>query len=198
MFSINSLKRLEELKEDDYGYINEVNIIGCNVKIFPEIIFELFNLEILNIHSNNIEEIPDNFSNLPNLQELILDYNPIKILPKSLTNCKNFNSLSCLDTKIEKLGKWMEELTKLEYISLSNCNIKSINFDITKIHKVNITINSYSNINNLSEKCEYLQFNYLLEPVNNLPINLKKVKLFKPYEPINVKVPLNCKLFIVY
>ena len=197
MFSINSLERLLELEESDYGYINEVNIFACDSNIFPEVIFELFNLEILNITSNNIKSIPNNFAKLPNLQEFIFDDNPVKIIPKSLTKCTKLNYLTFTNTQIEILPKWMKYLDSLEYISLFYCNVKSIHFDITKIHDVNIGISSYSNIDNLSEDCEYLQFNYLKGPVSNLPLNLKKLKLFKPCEPINVKVPFGCELIIV-
>jgi Leucine-rich repeat (LRR) protein len=197
MFSINSLERLLELEESDYGNINEVNIFACDSNIFPEVIFELFNLEILNIASNNIKTIPNNFMKLPNLQEFIFDDNPVKIIPKSLTKCTKLNYLSFTNTQIEILPKWMKYLDSLEYISLFYCNIKSINFDITKIHDVNIGISSYSNIDNLSEDCKYLQFNYLNEPVTNLPLNLKKLKLLRAFEPINVKVPFGCELIIV-
>ncbi len=196
MFSINSLERLLELKESNYGYINEVNIFGCGSNIFPEVIFELFNLEILDISSNNIMSIPNKFMSLANLKHFIFDDNPVKILQKSLIKCTKLNYLSFSDTQIEILPKWMKELNNLEYISLHRCNISSIKFDITNIFDVGIGINSYSNIDNLFEDCEYLQINYLYEPISNLPINLKKIKLVKPYKPINVKVPFGCELII--
>lgn len=196
MFSINSLEGLQNIKEADRGYINEINIVGCDIKIFPEIIFEFFNLEMLNIISCGIEILSDKFEKLPNLQELELDYNPIKILPKSIIKCERLNYLSFQNTKIEILPKWLGKFDRLEHMSLTNCNIKSIEFDITKIYKVNISINSYSNINNLFPNCKYIQINYLNEPVTNLPLNLKKIKLFKPYKPINVKVPFGCELII--
>lgn len=197
MFSINSLERLLKLEEENYGYINEVDIFACDSNIFPEVIFELFNLEILNIASNNIKSIPNNFMKLPNLQEFAFDDNPVKHIPKSLTKCTKLKYLSFSNTQIEILPKWMKYLDSLEYISLFYCNVKSIHFDITKIHNVDIVISSYSNIDNLSEDCEYLQINYLQDPVTNLPINLKKLKLFKPFQPINVKVPFGCELIII-
>ena len=197
MFSINSLERLLELEEENYGYINEVDIFACDSNIFPEVIFELFNLEILNIASNNIKSIPNNFMKLPNLQEFAFDDNAVKHIPKSLTKCTKLKYLSFSNTQIEILPKWMKCLDSLEYISLFYCNVKSIHFDITKIHNVDIVISSYSNIDNLSEDCEYLQINYLQRPVTNLPLNLKKLKLFKPCEPINVKVPFGCELIII-
>jgi Leucine-rich repeat (LRR) protein len=197
MFHINTLERLEELEEKDYGYISEINIVGCKCKVFPELIFEFFNLESLDVTANELEYIPDKFDKLPNLKELILNHNPITLLPKSISKCTKLNYLSFQHTEIEILPKWLEKLNKIEEISFSACKIKSIKYDITKTIAVNVTLDSYANINNLSEDCEYFQITYLSVPLTNLPINLKKIKLVCPLIDLcNIKVPFDCELII--
>lgn len=195
MFSINTLERLYSIQEKDYGYINAINIRGCNCKKFPQVIFEFFNLESLDISSNNLDYISNNFHKLTNLEELILDYNEISELPKSLSMCSNLNYISISQTKIQILPKWLSNLN-LECLEFNDNIIKSIQFDITKIPCVYIIYKSYENIDNLDDTCEYIQVNELSKPLLNLPINLKKIKLVKPKEPINVKVPFGCEIII--
>lgn len=196
MFSINSLNKLLTIQEKDYGYINYITIQGCNCSIFPEIIFEFFNLEGLDIGHNNLSYLPDNFDKLKNLKELVLDNNEITKLPKSLIKCTNLNYISISQTNIKLLPRWLSKLNNLESFEANENIIECIKFDITKIPNVTMYHKSYSNCDNLSENCEFLQFNYLSKPLLNLPINLKKIKLVKPIESINVKVPFGCELII--
>jgi Leucine-rich repeat (LRR) protein len=196
MFTINSLEKLLEIPKEKYGYICEINIQGCDCSNFPEIIFEFFNLEVLDISHTKIDFLPDEFNKLQNLKELIFDSTTISILPKSISKCKELNYISLSETKIKLLPSWFCKLPKLENLYLPKCNLNSIKFDITKIYSVVISINSYNNYDNISDDCEYLQFNNLDVPINNLPINLKKIKLVNPKEPIDVKVPFDCELII--
>lgn len=195
MFSINTLERLNTIQEKDYGFINSINIRGCDCKTFPNVIFEFFNLESLDISYNSIDVIPDNFNKLTNLQEVIFDNNDIIELPKSLKQCKKLVYISIIKTKISILPKWLGKLN-LESLELGDNEIESINFDITKIPDVYIYYKSYKNLDNLSENCEYIQINELSKSVLNLPITLKKLKLLRPKHPIDVKVPFGCKFII--
>jgi Leucine-rich repeat (LRR) protein len=195
MFSINTLERLNTIKEKDYGFINIINIRGCDCKTFPNVIFEFFNLESLDISYNGIDVLPDNFDKLTNLQEVIFDNNDIIELPKSLKQCKKLVYISINKTKISILPKWLGKLN-LESLELGDNEIESINFDITKISDVYIYYKSYKNLYNLSENCEYVQINELSKSVLNLPITLKKLKLLRPKHPTDVKVPFGCEFII--
>ena len=196
MFSINTLEKLNTIQEKDYGYVNIIDLRGCNCKIFPNVIFEFFNLESLDISSNSLNEIQDNFDKLENLQEVIFDDNDIIKLPKTLIKCKKLRYISINKTKIAVLPKWLEKLN-LESLELGNNYIESINFDITQIPDVYIYYKSYKNLENLSEKCKFVQINELSKSLLNLPITLKKLKLVRPNQPIDVKVPFDCKLIII-
>jgi len=195
MFSINTLERLNTIKEKDYGFINIINIRGCDCKTFPNVIFEFFNLESLDISYNGIDVLPDNFDKLTNLQEVIFDNNDIIELPKSLKQCKKLVYISINKTKISILPKWLGKLN-LESLELGDNEIESINFDITTIPDVYIYYKSYKNLYNLSENCEYVQINELSKSVLNLPITLKKLKLLRPKHPTDVKVPFGCEFII--
>jgi len=195
MFSINTLEKLNTIQEKDYGYVNIINLKGCNCKTFPNVIFEFFNLECLDISSNSLNEIPDNFDKFADLEEVIFDDNDIIKLPKSLNKCKKLRYISINKTKIAVLPKWLGKLN-LESLELDNNYIDSINFDITQIPDVYIYYKSYKNLENLSEKCEFIQINELSKSLLNLPITLKKLKLVRPKHPIDVKVPFGCEFII--
>lgn len=196
MFSILNLAHLENILEKNYGYYNMISI--HNEKIGESVIdkiCEIFNLETLILCDCGIEKIPDKIFKIPTLKTLDLSDNPITEIPKSILECTNLNLLEINNTKISVLPKWMEQL-QLKHLSLRACVIDSINFDITKIDDVNIDIDTYLDIHNLSNDCEYIQINYLSVTLNNLPISLKKIKLISPKLPIDVKVPFGCDLII--
>ena len=86
-------------------------------------------------------------------------------------------------------------MTKLEYIYLRANKLNYISKELSKVKELSIYTDSYANLNNLSGECEYLQINGLKQPLKNLPVTIKEIRL---YEPIikDIKIPYGCSLYI--
>ena len=82
--TINDINVFNNMKEEDYLDITELNLSDNEISIIPESISLLINLQILHLSSNNITIIPESIGSLYNLQKLNLGYNQITVIPESI------------------------------------------------------------------------------------------------------------------
>lgn len=88
------LTKLEEIYECNPNSIIKVDISLKDLMSFPEIIYELVNLKMLDLTDNYIEEISPKIVNLVNLKKLYFSCNKIYKIPKEfciLSNLKKLN-----------------------------------------------------------------------------------------------------------
>jgi leucine-rich repeat protein SHOC2 len=219
MIDINNMNQLKCIDSRLYDKILKVHLDKRDLEYIPEIIFKFTNLQVLNLSSNLIKIIPNNIGDLVNLQELYLDRNhiseipeeigklcklrkvilsnnKIKYLPNSFYNLENLEILNISCNHLGLLSDDISKLEKLEYLYLRNNRLRYIPKDIAKIKVTKIFYDSYENLNNLSYECEYLQIENLDKPLTNLPINIQELRLYLPKLKLTeIKLPFGCKLY---
>ena len=219
MLTIKSINELKRLDIKHYCKVFKVELDGLDLLEIPEKIYELTNLQILILSSNlltkisseiskltkleeiylnrnMITELPEEIGELKKLRKLILSENKIKRLPNNFYNLVNLEIFNIISNKLEVISDDILKMSNLEYLYLRDNKLKFISKEITKIKKeVSIYPDSYENMNDLAENCEYLQINKLKEPLKNLPITIKEIRLFLPVR-VDIKLPFDCKLYV--
>jgi Leucine-rich repeat (LRR) protein len=218
MITIKSITELKYLDAKNYCKVLRVELDKLDLVEIPEKIYELTNLKVLilssnllttisskiskltkleelYLHRNRIEELPNEIGELKKLEKLILSENKIKRLPANFYNLSNLEILNIICNQLEVISDDIVKMTKLEYLYLRSNKLKYISKEVGKIKVAVICQDSYDNMNNLSENCEYLQISELRQPLKNLPINLKEIRLFLPLR-VDIKLPFDCKLYI--
>jgi Leucine-rich repeat (LRR) protein len=216
--SIDNLINLQVL------FLSENNIVDVG-----EEIFNLAKLTKLDLSKNKIKKISDSIGNLQSLKELSLSKNKnLKKIPLSMSNLKQIERLELINigleyfprelcyfeklrilyldsNKLEMIPREISNLTKLTFLSISMNNLKSLPIEIknnSNFHKFLIYENSYSE--NLSLECEYYQSRNFNKNLDNLPTNIKEIRLYTPsckdinhyyYNKI-IKIPFDCQLYI--
>jgi Leucine-rich repeat (LRR) protein len=115
--------------------LTKLDLSFNQLKIIPECLNKLINLEELNFSHNRIIELPESIRNLTNLKKLSLEVNYLTRLPDWIGDLVN---LEVLDfgafipfpedpkNRIETLPDSIGNLTNLKQLSISNLNLTSI------------------------------------------------------------------------
>ena len=218
MISIRSINELRRLDPKNYSKVLRVELDKLDLLEIPEKVYELINLKVLILSSNLlssvsskicnltkleeiylnrnlIKELPEEIGDLKNLRKLILSENKIKTLPANFYNLINLEIFNIVSNELEVISDDILKMENLDYIYLRSNKLKYISKEVSQIKEVSIYPDSYDNMNNLAENCEYLRINKLKEPLKNLPITIKEIRLFLPMR-VDVKLPFNCKLYV--
>ena len=99
---------------------------GNDIKEIPEAIAQLQNLKKLNLSSNRIREIPETIGQLSNLECLFLWGNRIKEIPKTIGQLSNLTQLNLSRNQIKEIPKTIGQLSNLKYLILQINKIKTI------------------------------------------------------------------------
>lgn len=100
-----------------------LNLRKQKLKKFPEEIYQLPNLQYLDISKNSITELPDSIVKLKNLQYLIASRNGLKTLPKNIGELQNLVHLNVNQNEIEVIPYSFGNLEKLEIADLWSNNL---------------------------------------------------------------------------
>lgn len=216
------LTKLEEIHECNPNSIIKVDLSLKDLKCFPEIIYELVNLKMLDLTDNYIEEmspkiailvnlkklyfgcnklnkIPKEFGNLFNLTKLNLAYNYITEIPPEIGNLINLKVLDLRHNEFITLPPEMGKLIKLHKLFLEGNNLRFLPKQILNIKNSLIDIEDTTyDIDNLDVNCEILVFRFLNCDLTNLPIGLKQIYFKKDLEEkinnFNIKLPFGCEI----
>ena len=78
---------------DSYEGIVYIDISSTNIEYLPEWIYELTELEVLNIHDTRISHIDSKIGCLKNLRKLDISGTQIKRIPKEIKKLDNLTEL---------------------------------------------------------------------------------------------------------
>jgi len=216
------LTKLEEIFDCNTESIIKVDLSLKDLKCFPEIIYELVNLKMLDLTDNYIEEIspeianlvnlkklyfscnklnkiPKEFGNLSNLKKLNLAYNYITEIPPEFGNLINLKALDLRHNELTSLPTEIGKLIDLEKLFLEGNNFRFLPKQILNIKNSLIDIEDTTyDIDNLDVNCEILVFKFLNCDLTNLPIGLKQIYFKKELEEeiknFNIKLPFGCEI----
>jgi leucine-rich repeat protein SHOC2 len=218
MIDIKSLSELRLVNSKIYDRVLRVELNKLDLEVIPDKIFEFCNMKLLSLSSNLLTKIPDKIhklqkleelyldrnklielpeeiGQLPKLRKLILSNNKIRNLPMNFYNLNNLEILYMVSNELEKITDDVGKLVNLKYLYLRLNKLKYISKNVAKIKETSIYIDSYDNINNLSEDSEYLQINGLKQSLTNLPVTIKEIRLYLPTR-LDIKLPFDCELYV--
>jgi Leucine-rich repeat (LRR) protein len=104
------LESPKDYQEDNRQRVVELSLAGLGLSTVPEEVWQLKQLQKLNLYNNNLETLPEAIGNLELLKYLKLERNQLRELPASLGNLK---LLEQLDLRTNQLKELPEELTAI-------------------------------------------------------------------------------------
>jgi len=108
----------------------------------PKEIFELTQLETLNLAGNKISSIPKEIIKLRNLKELILSGNLIISLPEEIGQLSNLTLLLLEGNPFTNIPDWIVNLSKINHFSFGSKELLTVPHWITKMSNlISLTIN---------------------------------------------------------
>ncbi|KAJ6636220.1 Leucine-rich repeat-containing protein 47 [Pseudolycoriella hygida] len=178
-----------EIESTKSGNKRELNLHGAAVSEridksgLDATVFDLVNLNLLNISDTSLKELPPQISNLTNLQTILLFGNQLSELPKSIGKLDKLKLLDVSRNKLASLPQEMSDLINLTTINLSNNELESFptQLKLTKLGQLDLSYNKLADFpdicneqfTNLSEL--KLQNNEIIEIPHHIQflINLK-------------------------
>ncbi len=137
----------KQLKELDLGNDWETKDDQKLTKIPPEV-FELEQLEVLNLHYNLLTSVPDSITQLQNLTTLNLSQNKLTEIPESITQLQSLTTLNLSNTGLTEIPESITQLQNLTTLNLHDNQLTEIPDSITQLQ--NLT-GLYSGGNKLTE-----------------------------------------------
>jgi hypothetical protein len=120
----------------------------------PEEISELKNLKVIKLSRNNLTELPVGFSKLQNLIELDLSRNNFKMFPTSLEELNHLKVLHLNNNEISKIPQSISKLQNLTWFDISNNLLTGLPMELGELenlHWFNAKNNSLIENENLEE-----------------------------------------------
>ncbi|MCR4032655.1 MULTISPECIES: leucine-rich repeat domain-containing protein [Flavobacterium] len=188
---INDLKSYNNLDSlpKDLDEVYRLDLSKKGFKKLPEIVFELSNLQELNVSENSLSDL-NGISQLKKLQILNIGMNDFKIFPNEVTTLKNLKVLDVwwndIKTFPESFYQNNDEIEELNMTSMFEFDFSA---NLSKIHKfknlkqLNLGNNQIKNLNIQFEKIINLEtFGYIRQDkidVKNIILALSKCKKLK-------------------
>jgi internalin A len=122
----------QRLKKFD---LSRLRTYGGSLQI-PTEVFELEDLEELNLSENSLTSIPKSIGQLQNLTSLNLSYNKLTSIPESIGQLQNLALLYLNRNELTAVPKAIFKLKSLELLSLGHNHIRSLPKGITRLQKL--------------------------------------------------------------
>lgn len=166
--------------------------LGAGLSILPSDLFELTQLEYLDLSDNKLKYLPKDIRNLQNLQMLDLSDNKLIALPEELCQCLSLQRLYLEENVLQALPSEISNLQNLHTIYLSENLLTALpdSFaEMSQLKEVALVNNliteingDYSNWKRL--KYFYISGNPLLLPPSSIPrisLTIKEVNSLASY-----------------
>jgi internalin A len=189
------------LKELDLSY--DWDGQGEKLTEIPDEVFELGNLEVLNLSHNAITSVPKSLSRLQKLSSLNLRYNQLPEMPEWISQLQNLTSLDLSGNKLTTLPESLSQLQNLTSLNLNNNrltvlplwisrlqNLTSLDLGANKLATLPESISQLQNLTRLSLNANQLttlpdgitelrNLNYLRLSDNNLTALSERISRLK-------------------
>jgi hypothetical protein len=114
----------------------KVNFSKNRIKVIPQTINELKNVEVLDLSNNRINQLFANLFALKKLKALILNNNKISSLPRQILNLKRLQKLHLSANKLKDLPPELGNLVELKELNISRNEIEIFPESIFKLKKL--------------------------------------------------------------
>lgn len=164
---------LENLNKADYLNKKELSLKNCRLKNIPKEVFQMTELEFLDISGNEISEIPSEISHLKKLKIIFFSSNLFTVFPISLSNCQSLTMIGCKSNLIEIIPENSFPI-QLQWLILTDNKIKSIPKSIGKLkllQKLMLAGNQIVDLPEEMKNCKNLQLLRIsANNIHNLPV----------------------------
>lgn len=150
---ISKIKSLKNLSFQSYHFFEEE--FYNTIKVIPEELFDLENLEGLNLLGCPIINLPSRISKLKKLSSLNLSETKIEILPEELFGLKNLEKLYISGCPIEELSPEIHRLKKLSLLFLHGTKISYIPSEVFQLNLKELSL--AANVTNMLDGIEKLK-----------------------------------------
>ena len=191
-YNIKDLRNSNILKELDSVYF-----IKQNLKNIPIELYNLKNLNWLEISYNKIKEFPKEICYLENLEILSLRVNALKIIPKEIGNLMNLKLLDIGQNSLKSIPEEIYGLKNLKVLSLKNNLLKAISKEIGNLNYLTLLDISYNKIKEIPIEIaclENLERLYLND--NKLTTIPEEIETLKNLRVIKVDNKFSVKRFL--
>ncbi|MEM1171150.1 MAG: leucine-rich repeat domain-containing protein, partial [Cyanobacteria bacterium P01_H01_bin.35] len=124
---------LEQLIDNTKLYIDYDDRKLVELVEVPGDVWELEQLEVLNLSGNKLTSLPESISKLSNLTRLDLSENQLTSLPESISKLSNLTSLDLSSNQLTSLPESISKLSNLTRLDLSENQLTSLPESISKL-----------------------------------------------------------------
>jgi len=128
---LNMIERVGEYQ------LTGLDLSNIGLRIIPDTIGQLKNLQRLKLGGNLLTNIPDVIGNLINLQELDLQENSITTVSNEIIHLTNLRELNLNNNKLTDIPDSICQLEKMERLDLSHNELGSISERIAHLENLN-------------------------------------------------------------
>lgn len=125
-------------------YLEELVLLGCELKTIPETIGRLKSLKLLMLNYNLIANLPQSIGDLDTLEELNLTGNYIEALPESIGLLMSLKKLELSENSIKVIPENIGSLSYLEELNLAVNKIQTLPESIGSLKSLK-KLNVYEN-----------------------------------------------------
>ncbi|MGD1805408.1 COR domain-containing protein [Dapis sp. BLCC M126] len=126
-----------------------LNLSGNQLTTIPESITKLINLTRLNLIGNQLTTIPESITKLTNLTGLGLSYNQLTDIPESISRLTNLTELDLNGNELKNIPQSISRLSNLTKLGLSGNQLKNIPqsiFQLTNLTEIGLSRNQFKSI----------------------------------------------------
>lgn len=116
----------------------------------PHVIFELENLEILDLNQTKLNSLPNQHT-LNNLQELYLSNNSFFNIPESISTMNQLKILDLSHNRLENIPDYFVQIRRLETLILSYNNLKTLSKNLSHISTLTKLIVNHNQIETIED-----------------------------------------------
>ena len=175
----------------NYDVVFKLEAVEKDLTCFPEDLFKLSRLSLLDLTENNISIIPSEISKLTklknaylsfncikeipqelcnlNLKRLELGWNPISIIPPEISNLINLERITLNNNHITKIPPELGNLSNLKELFLNDNKITEIPVELYQLLKLNTLDLQNNNITKVKNDKNLTNF---LSKIYDLKINI--------------------------
>ena len=127
------LKKIQEAKDKQLKKLDLSGNYSHRLNGIPVEVFELEQLEILDLSNNQLTTLPEAITRLTNLTRLYLSNNQLTTLPEAITRLTNLTGLDLSNNQLTTLPEAITRLTNLTELDLSDNQLTTLPEAITKL-----------------------------------------------------------------
>ncbi len=112
-FKLRKCKKYDSIPEEIFQLYNlqELNISGLKIKKLNGNISKLARLQFLNVSNNKLKYLPESLGQLKELKSLIINRNKIETLPITIANLYKLTLIDAWDNPLYTLPKEIEQIS---------------------------------------------------------------------------------------